>query len=208
VTPALYYDGTVDVSVQTLASGWSVTTPADQFTYADAASTVTGVSPNTGSAAGGEMVTITGTGFTTASDVSFGSVSASFTVNDDGSITAITPAASADGTVDVTVTNFGGTSVTGTADQFTYADSPPTVTGVSPNTGVAGGGDTMTISGTGFTTANGVYFGGVAAASFTVNSDGSITAVTPAGNAGTVDVTVSAVGGTSATSTADQFTYM
>ena len=52
-----------------------------------------------------------------------------------------------------------------------------------------------------------MYFGGVAAASFTVNSDGSITAVTPAGTAGTVDVTVSAAGGTSATSPADQFTY-
>jgi hypothetical protein len=31
--------------------------------------------------------------------------------------------------------------------------------------------------------------------------------VTPAGTAGTVDVTVSAVGGTSATSTADRLTY-
>ena len=55
--------------------------------------------------------------------------------------------------------------------------------------------------------ATGVYFGGVAAESFTVNSDGSITAVTPAGNAETVDVTVSAVGGTSATGEADQYTY-
>ena len=54
----------------------------------------------------------------------------------------------------------------------------------------------MTISGTGFTTASSVSFGGMAAASFTVNDDGSITAVTPAGTAGTVDVTVSAAGGT------------
>jgi hypothetical protein len=82
------------------------------------------------------------------------------------------------------------------------------VTGVSPNTGTALGGTTVTISGTGFTTATGVYFGGVAAASFAVNSDGSITAVTPAGNAGTVEVTVSAAGGTSTIRTADQFTYM
>ncbi len=208
VTPALYYDGTVDVTVQTLASGWSSTSPADQFTYADPAPTVTGVSPNIGSAAGGDTVTITGTGFSNASDVSFGGVSASFTVNSDGSITAITPPASADGTVDVTVTNFGGTSATGPADQFTYADAAPTVTGVSPNTGTTLGGDTVTISGTGFTTATGVFFGGVAAASFTVNGDGSITAVTPAAGAGTVDVTVSAAGGTSATGNADQFTYM
>ena len=208
VTPALYYDGTVDVTVQTLASGWSATNPGDQFTYADASPTVTSVSPNTGSAVGGDTVTIIGTGFTNAYDVSFGGVSASFTVNSDSSITATTPAASADGVVDVTVTNFGGTSATSTADQFTYADAPPTVTGVSPNTGTVAGGDTVTITGTGFATANGVSFGGVASASFTLNTDGSITAVTPAGTAGTVDVTVSAAGGASATGTADQFTYM
>jgi hypothetical protein len=119
VDPALYYDGTVDVTVQTLASGWSATSPADQFTYADAAPTVTGVSPSTGSAAGGDTVTITGAGFTTAYDVSFGGVSASFTVNSDGSITALTPGGNP-GTVDVTVSAFGGTSATSTADQFTY----------------------------------------------------------------------------------------
>jgi hypothetical protein len=119
VTPAPNYDGTVDVTVQTLASGWSATSPADQFTYADPAPTVTGVSPSTGSTAGGETVTITGTGFTSAYDVSFGGVSASFTVNSDSSITAVTPAGSA-GTVDVTVSAFGGTSTTSHADQFTY----------------------------------------------------------------------------------------
>jgi hypothetical protein len=208
VAPALYYDGTVDITVQTLASGWSATGPADQFTYADPTPTVTGVSPSTGSAAGGDTVTITGTGFTNAYDVSFGSVSASFTINSDGSITATSPAASADGAVDVTVTSVGGTSATGSADQFTYADAAPTVSGVSPSTGSAAGGDTVTITGTGLTTASAVYFGGVAAASFTVNGDGSITAVTPAGTAGTVDVTVSAAGGTSSTGTGDQFTYV
>jgi hypothetical protein len=207
VTPALYYDGTVDVTVQTLASGWSTTTPADQFTYADSAPAVTGVAPNTGTAAGGDTVTITGTGFTNTTDVSFGAFSASFTVNSDTSITATTPTASIDGTVDVTVTNVGGTSATSTADQFTYADPPPTVTSVAPNTGTAAGGDTVTITGTGFTTASNVSIGGVASASFTVNSDGSLTAVTPAGTVGTVDVTVTAAGGTSATSIADQFSY-
>jgi hypothetical protein len=120
VAPELDYDGTVDVTVQTLASGWSATSQADQFTYADAAPNVTGVSPPTGSAAGGDTVTITGTGFSSAYDVSFGGVSASFTVNSDGSITAVTPVGNP-GTVDVTVSAFGGTSATSTADQFTYA---------------------------------------------------------------------------------------
>jgi hypothetical protein len=212
VAPATYYDGTVDVTVQGSSFSWSATSAADQFTYADAAPTVSGISPNTGSTAGGETVTINGSGFTTASAVYFGAVEAtSFTVNGDGSITAVVPVGTA-GTVDVTVMNFGGTSATSTADQFTYAaavaEAAPTVTGVSPNTGAAAGGETVTISGTGFTSATNVYFGAVEATSFTVNGDGSITAVVPAGTAGTVDVTVTNLGGTSAAGPADQFTYV
>ena len=48
----------------------------------------------------------------------------------------------------------------------------------------------MTITGTNFTGTTQVYFGSVAATSFTVNSDTSITATAPAEAAGTVDVTV------------------
>jgi hypothetical protein len=46
----------------------------------------------------------------------------------------------------------------------------------------------------------------MAATSFTITNDSTISAVSPAGT-GTVDVTVSTAGGTSATSSADQFTY-
>ena len=56
--------GTVDVTVTTPA-GTSATSAADQFTYtAVAAPTVTGLSPTSGTEAGGTPVTITGTGFT------------------------------------------------------------------------------------------------------------------------------------------------
>ena len=79
----------------------------------------TSISPNTGPAAGGTPVTITGTNFTGATAVRFGSTRpTSFTVNSATSITATSPAGS--GTVDVTVTNSGGTSATSSADQFTY----------------------------------------------------------------------------------------
>jgi hypothetical protein len=64
----------------------------------------------------------------------------------------------------------------------------------------------VTLSGSGFTGASAVDFGSTPASSFTVNNDGSITAVDPAGT-GTVDVTVVGPFGTSATSAADQFTY-
>src|SRR5262249_14317293 len=52
-----------------------------------------------------------------------------------------------------------------------------------------------------------VMFGNAFAPSFTVNSDSSISATVPADAAGTVNVIVATANGTSATSTADQFTY-
>ena len=66
---------------------------------------------------------------------------------------------------------------------------------------------TVTITGTGFTGATAVDFGTTAATGVTVVNDTSITATSPAGT-GTVDVTVTTPSGTSATSAADQFTYV
>ena len=66
----------------------------------------------------------------------------------------------------------------------------------------------VTITGTGFTGATAVDFGGTnAATNVQVVSATEITATSPAGT-GTVDVTVTTAGGTSTTSSADQFTYM
>jgi hypothetical protein len=197
--------GTVDVTVTTVG-GTSTTGAADQFTFV-VAPAVTNVNPNTGPASGGTSVTITGSGFTGASAVSFGgTAAASFTVNSDTSISASSPAHAA-GTVDVTVTGTGGTSATGASDQFTFV-AAPTVTNVNPNTGATAGGTSVTITGTGFTGASAVNFGGSSAASFTVNSDTSISASSPAHAAGTVDITVTTVGGTSATGASDQFTFV
>jgi hypothetical protein len=84
----------------------------------------------------------------------------------------------------------------------------PAVTGVSPGSGPVSGGTSVTITGSGLTGATGVSFGGTAASSFTVNGDTSITATAPAATAaGPVDVTVTTPSGTSATSSADQYTY-
>jgi hypothetical protein len=82
---------------------------------------LTAVSPTSGPLAGGTTVTITGSGFTGATAVNFGSTPASsFTVNSDSQITATSPAAAGVGPVDVTVTTPDGTSATGAADQYTY----------------------------------------------------------------------------------------
>ncbi len=86
------------------------------------------------------------------------------------------------------------------------AQTAPTVTTVTPPCGLAGGGDTIGIAGTGFVAPATVTFGATPSTSVTVNSATSITATAPAG-AGTVDVAVSDANGTSATSSSDEFTY-
>jgi large repetitive protein len=85
---------------------------------------VTGLDTTTDSTTGGATVNITGTGFSGASAVDFGSAPAQFSVNNDGSITATDPGGSV-GTVDVTVVNGGETSATSSADQFTYTLGVP-----------------------------------------------------------------------------------
>jgi IPT/TIG domain len=204
--------GTVDVTV-TSAGGTSSISASDQFTFV-AAPSVTGLSPAQGSVSGGASVTITGANLAAATAVYFGGTGTWWTVNADGSITASAPPGEAVDTVDVTVTSVGGTSAHSAADVFTYTPAPPpppvpVVTGLAPSSGSVDGGDSVTISGSGFTGATGVSFGGIDAASFTVNDDGSITAMSPPGSAGTVDVTVTTPGGgPSAAVAGDQFTYV
>ena len=83
----------------------------------------------------------------------------------------------------------------------------PTVTGVSPSSGSTTGGTPVTITGAALTGASSVQFGNTAATAVTVNGDTSITATSPAGQAGPVDVTVTTAGGTSAANPNDKFTY-
>jgi hypothetical protein len=82
---------------------------------------VTGVSPNSGSAAGGESVTVIGSGFTGATAVMFGPVAApSLAFVSDTQIIVTSPRQETAGPVDVTVTTVAGTSLTSPADRFTY----------------------------------------------------------------------------------------
>ncbi|PZU30208.1 MAG: hypothetical protein DI584_00320 [Stenotrophomonas sp.] len=201
--------GTYDITV-TSTSGTSATSAADQFTYA-AAPTVTSVSPTAGPTGGGTTVNITGTGFATVPPtgaVKFGATNATYTIISNTQIVATAPANSA-GTYDIRVTSVGGTSATSAADQFTYV-AVPTVTSVSPTSGPTGGGTTVTITGTGFAAASptGAVKFGATNATYTINSNTQITATSPANSAGTYDITVTSLGGTSATSAADQFTYL
>ncbi|MFD6023921.1 IPT/TIG domain-containing protein [Streptomyces griseoluteus] len=166
--------------------------------------TLSTVSPAQGPTTGGTAVTLTGTGLTGATAVRFGSTPASYTVNSATQITAVSPAGSA-GPVGVTVVSPTGTS---NAVTFTYvAAAVPVVTAVTPDSGPTSGGTSVVITGTGFTGASAVRFGGVPATSFTVNSATQITAVTPAGAPGAAAVTVTTPAGTSAASPDAYFFY-
>ncbi len=187
--------GTVNVTVTTKGG----TSGAAQFTYTVSAPTLTGISPASGSTAGGTTVTLTGTNLSGATGVSFGGTGAAIGSDSSTQITVTSPAGTA-GTVNVTVTTPGGTSG---AVHFTYAVPAPTLTGISPASGPAAGGTTVTISGTNLENATGVSFGGT---SVKIGSDSStqITVTSPAGTAGPVNVTVTTPGGTSG---AVRFTY-
>ena len=107
-----------------------------------------GISPTSGPEAGGTAVVITGTNFTGASNVSFGSTSAAtFTVNSATEITATSPVGT--GTIDVTVTTSAGVTDTSAADQFTYMGSscdPPSFTSAGSATAAAGVPFTFTVT--------------------------------------------------------------
>ncbi|WP_157801273.1 IPT/TIG domain-containing protein [Sphingobium sp. LB126] len=171
---------------------------------------ITGISPNSGRTAGGTSVAIIGTGFSTTpanNTVAFGAAgNGTVTAATATSLTVTTPASSS-GAVSVTVTVGGQTTVTG--QTFTYV-AGPTVTSISSVSGPTGGGQIVTITGSGFAAANttGAVKFGAANATYTINSDTQITATSPANSAGTYDITVTTVGGTSTTNAGDQYTYV
>ncbi|MFG2191694.1 IPT/TIG domain-containing protein [Streptomyces sp. NPDC048639] len=183
--------GTVAVTVTTPGG---VSPQFVPYTYvAVPAPVLNSLSPSSGPAAGGTVVTLTGTGFTGATSVKFGTTAASsFTVISATQITATAPAGT--GTVQVTVTTPSGTS---NGLPYTYVTVPaPVLNSLSPTSGPTTGGTTVTLTGTDLTGATSVKFGTTTASSFTVISATQITATAPAGT-GTVQVTVTTPSGTS-----------
>lgn len=82
--------------------------------------TVTALAPDTGPAAGGTLVTVTGTGFGSAYKVRVGTTVVSATVVNGTTLTFVAPA-HATGTVNVFVTNPAGESASGAANEYDYA---------------------------------------------------------------------------------------
>jgi hypothetical protein len=168
---------------------------------------ISSMSASSGSNAGGDTITITGKYFTGTTSVQFGGVYANFVVNSDTSMTVTTPAVPYASTVDVIITNGGGSSSTVQADQFTYYYPLPAITSINPSVGSIYGGTSVVITGTGFAGTQIVKFGNTYC-SFVLNSNTQITAVSPGvGSPQTVGISVTTSGGVSAETTADQFTF-
>ena len=89
----------------------------------------------------------------------------------------------------------------------TLVYGPPAITGLTPVSGSTDGGGSVIISGTDFNDASAVTFDGVDAASFSVDSSTTITAVAPAHAAGTVNVKVTTPSGSTSDTSADDFLY-
>jgi hypothetical protein len=172
----------------TVTTGGGVATSTTNFKVTP---TVTSFTPAQGPQ--GTVVTITGSAFTGATDVKFGGTkAASFTVD---SYSQITATVAAKGTGKITVTTADGTGTSTTDFTVTPTVKKPVVSSFSPLGGTWG--TLVTITGTGFTGASAVTFGGVAA-SFTVVSATKITATVPNGSlTGKIAVTTSGGTGTS-----------
>ena len=195
--------GVVAIRVVTPA-GTSPKVAADRYRYA--VPTVTSVSPSSGPVAGGQTVTIRGSDFTGVTAVKFGSKpGTSVVVVSPRKLTVVSPAHAA-GTINIRVTGPDGTSAVVPADEYVFAP-PPTITSVSPASGPAAGGQTVTITGTDFVGVTAVAFGATPGVNITVISATELTVVTPAHAAGTAPIRVTTRSGTSPLVPADRYAF-
>ncbi|HVV75206.1 MAG TPA: IPT/TIG domain-containing protein [Mycobacteriales bacterium] len=203
--------GTYTVKLTATDSYGQVGTVSHSVTVGTVIPAVTGLSPNYGPIGGGTVVTITGTGFTGATKVQFGTAgnATTFTVNSGTKITATAPAFSATGSVNIRVFTSAGESPVATADTYHYRYATPAISSVSPSSGPLGGGTVVTINGSGFLGATNVQFGPAGnATTFTVNSDTKITATAPAYTTrGTINIRVANPTFQSLVVAGDNYTY-
>ncbi|MHB1462159.1 MAG: IPT/TIG domain-containing protein [Armatimonadota bacterium] len=148
--------------------------------------TISSFSPASGKT--GDLVTITGTGFTGTTAVKFAGLTAVFTVVSATSITANVPSGAVTGPISVTAP--GGTG--GSAGSFTVIQAP-TISSFTPTSGKLG--DTAVITGTNFGGTPVVQFNGTTVTSYPAISDSSVTVVVPDG-ASTGKIAVTTLGGT------------
>ncbi len=188
VVPVGATTGTVSVSTPT---GTGTSAGVFTVTSTGAAPTVTSFAPAAGQRIGG-VTTITGTGFSGVTSVTFnGLAAASFTIDSPTQITATVPDGATTGALRVI-------SPGGIATAPTTFNVTPYILTFAPATGPVG--TVVTLTGTSFSGATSVRFNGTAATSYTVGSATAITVTVPPG-ATTGPVSVTTPSGTYATPT-------
>jgi hypothetical protein len=203
VSPA----GTTTYRLTAEGAGGSATATAT-VTVNPAAPTLTSISPTSGVQGNAINVTLTGTNFLAGATVAVsgsGVTVSNVTVVSGTSITATftIDGGAATGARNVTVTTAGGT--TG-AQTFTVNQPAPTLTSISPTSGVQGNAINVTLTGTNFLAGATVAVSGtgVTASNVTVVSGTSITATFTIGGGaatGARNVTVTTAGGTTGAQT-------
>ena len=139
----------------------------------------------------GSTVTLTGVSLTQTSSVMIGGVGATFKVVSDTKVTATVPAG-AKNAESILITTAGGS-----ASKGPFAVEPH-ISSFTPTSGPVG--TEVKISGTTFTGASKVTFGGVDATSFEVVNDSQVDAIVPSGaKTGPIEITTPGGAGTSAT---------
>jgi hypothetical protein len=204
VAPA-HANGAVDVTV-TSPSGTSAASAASRFTYIPPAPGITTLSPAGASVLGGTTVTLTGTELTGVTTVKVGTAAAAARVLNPTTLTFVAPQRTAPGTVPVTVTNAYGTS--NPVGQLSYVNPPtPTVTSVTPSSGLTYKRTPVVVKGTDLTSVSQVLLGATSVP-YTKVSGTELKVVLPIGVAGGQNLRVVTRGGTSAAGGASTFTYL
>lgn len=161
-TPAWSIAENVNVTVEnpdgksgTLVDGFKFVTPPPP-----PAPIVTGASPNTALASKSSLITVIGENFVNGSRVAFGNTELATTYLSKTQLRVATPIWPNPETVTLSVINPDGQSGQ-LVDGFTFLQNPPpTVTSLSPNTGLISGGGQVTVSGSNFISGASVYFNG------------------------------------------------
>ena len=164
--------------------------------------TITSVTPLQGGTQGGTVISITGTGLSTTSSVKVGGVACTnLNVLTPTLVQATTPAGAV-GQASISVTTSAGTTLASTP--FSYVQQQ--ITSIVPNTGPYVGGTPITITGQYLAGTTAVTIGGVPCTNVVSVSATQVTAVTPAGSVGAVDVVITGTKG--ALTVAGGFTYL
>ncbi len=186
--------GVVDVAVTNPDGRSAVARRA--YNYYLGGPVIARITPNFGPPDGGTDVVIEGRHFDDRIIASIGGRAiAGLRRIDDRTLSGTTPGGPA-GTVDVRVENFDGQQDT-LVNGFAYGNAPPptfSVARVTPEVGPIAGGTRVTVIGAGFASGATVTFGGQPATGVQVVGGATISAVTPAGAVGPVDVEVTQAG--------------